>query len=247
MVDNLKIDTIKNAYSMMRISGITVQPSASENKLAVLRLESLARELFSRGICISYNFEDQPDANSTSGIKAEHQYSMECILAARLLSDFGKGFSPDPLLIANMQSGMSFLYSSTANPTETAYPSRQPIGSGQQRFNRFRRFYGPNAQAPNTCKTNRMAAGNIDDFVEHFESYLLDTEEISSFTLEEETGLTVISSSNETTQIQYRIQADTPTNEFNSTNWLKVKIVVTTDSGRATTRIINFEVVEVTI
>lgn len=246
-IDNLKIDLINGAYSQMRISGLTVQPSAPENKLALRRLESLANELSARNICMGYNFEDSPDVNSTSGLDVSLWYSVECVLASRLLSDFGKGQQPDPMLLRNMQSGMSFLYSITANPTETQYPSRQPIGSGTSlRNNRFRRFYQPQAESPNTCKTKQMVIDNIDDFVEHFDAYLIDSEIIDSFTIEAETGLTIVSSSNTDQDVLYRIQAVGNAGSKSDLS-LNIKIVITTDSGRIETRLIYFDLTDISI
>ena len=118
MPNDLKIDIINGAYSVMRVSGITVDPSPSDLVLALRRLEGLANELDGRNVCTGYYFEDEPDVNSPSGLDKKYWHPFECILAQRLLSDFGKGVKPDPTLAKSASAGLSFLYASTANPRQ---------------------------------------------------------------------------------------------------------------------------------
>jgi len=241
MANNLKIDIINGAYSQMRVSGITVDPSADDLILALRRLEGLANELYGRNVCTGYYLEETPNVNSPSGLESKFWYAFECILAQRLMPDFGKGMKPDPMLAKNANAGMSFLYSNTANPRQIQYPRRQAVGAGNRLMYGRQKFYDSIPEAPNTCKTNRMYIGDIDDFVEHFESYLNDGEAIASYTIEAETGLTIVSDSDTSPDIDYQIQADGGTS---SDGLLRVKIVMTTDAGRVTTRVINFELTE---
>lgn len=239
MPDDLKIDIINGAFSQMRISGITVDPSAEDLILALRRLESMAKELYGRNICTGYYFEEDPDINSPCGLDPKFWYSFECILGMRLLSDFGKGMKPDPTLAKNASAQMSFLYANTANPRQIQPPSRQPVGAGNRPIYGRQRFYTPVSEAPSVCVTNRMYEGDIDNFVEHFNSYLNDGEEIASYTIEADTGLTIVSDSDTSPDIDYQIQAD-----GDAFGHLQVKIVMTTDAGRVVTRIIDFEVTE---
>ena len=241
MANDLKGDIVNGAYSQMRISGLTVEPSDEDNVLALDRLENMANEFQGRNICTGYYLEDDPDVNSPSGLEKKFWYPFKCVLAVRLLSDFGKGMTPDPLLIKNASAQLSFLYAATANPRETQYPNRQAIGAGNSlRYHRYRRFYTPTEEAPNTCATNRMIVGDIDNFIEHFDSYLIDPEEVSSYTIEADTGLTIVSDSLTSPDIDYQIQA-VGNDGISSDSLLQVKIVATTDTGRITTRVINFE------
>lgn len=241
MPNDLKGDIVNGAFSQMRISGITVEPGPSELTLALRRLESLANELYGRNVCTGYYLEDDPDLNTPCGLDRKYWYPFECILAQRLLSDFGKGMTPEPMLIKNASAGLSFLYSNTANPRQVQYPSRQSVGAGNRPIAGRRRFFTPVSEAPNTCQTNRMYIGDIDDFTEHFDSYLVEGESISSYTIEAETGLTIVSDSDTSPDIFYQIQAVGGTS---SDGLLRVKIVMTTDAGRITTRVINFELTE---
>ena len=241
MPNDLKIDIINGAYSQMRISGITVDPSPDDLVLALRRLEGMANELYGRNICTGYYLENDPDVNSPSGLDKKFWYAFECVLAQRLLPDFGKGMKPDPMLSKNASAQMSFLYASTANPRQIQYPSRQSIGAGNSLMYRRQKFYAPTVEAPDTCATNRMTVGDINDYIEHFNSYLVSPEVISAYTIEADTGLTIVSDSLTTPDIFYQIQADGGTS---SDALLRVKIVATTDTGRVTTRVINFELTE---
>ena len=241
MANDLKVDIINGAFSQMRISGITVDPSPEDLVLALRRLEGMANELYGRNVCTGYYLEETPDINAPSGLDKKFWYSFECVLAMRLLSDFGKGMQPDPMLVKNASGQMSFLYASTANPRQVQYPARQSIGAGNSLRYPHRNFYAPTAEAPNTCQTNRMTVGDINDFIEHFNSYLVDPEAIASYTIEADTGLTIVSDSDTSPDIFYQIKADGGTS---NDGLLRVKIVMTTDTGRVTTRVINFELID---
>lgn len=136
-----KGDIVNGAYEELRISGLTVDPSPSENAKALKKLEAMANEFFKRNVCAGYNFEEEPDLNTESGIPPEYQNSFELCLAYRLISTFGKGQSPDPILLKNQRAAFSYLSSSTAVVKVVQPSPRSPVGSGntlwRQRYNRF--------------------------------------------------------------------------------------------------------------
>lgn len=235
----MKIDIIVGAYDRMRISGITVNPGARENVIALRRLERMAARWQSKNICVGYNFEDQPDLNSDSNIPEEFRDAFESNLAFWLCTDYGK--QPSQTLVLEQQSTLSQISSATAIVRPIKHPSRQPIGSGNTlRYNRYQKYYRPPIDAPVSCATIKMSIGDINDFTEHFESYLNGAEVISSYTIEADDGLTIVSDSLTSPDINYRIKADGGITAF-----LQVKIVATTDTGRIETRIINFELSQV--
>ena len=60
-----KADRINSAYSKLRISGLTVDPSPEDLSLALMTFENMMSELeMGRNICMDYNFEVDPDPNS---------------------------------------------------------------------------------------------------------------------------------------------------------------------------------------
>lgn len=239
-----KADLINGAYSQLRISGITVQPTPEDNTLALNRLENMMAEFSDpgRNICVGYAFEDDPDLNTLHNVERQYWYALECNLAMRLVPDFGK--TPSQALIAFQQSGYSFLSASTAPRRQTQYPSRMPRGSGNTlRYDRYRRYNTPQAEIPLTCASITMAVDDVDDFVEHFDSYLKDAETVSSHTIEADTGLTVVSESLTSPDVDYRIKAVGNSGE-RSDSLLQVRIVATTSLGRIETRLINFQVID---
>jgi hypothetical protein len=234
-----KADFISDAYSWLRISGLTKQPSAEDNVLALNRLESMAEEFFGNNIDVNYNFEDSPDSSSLHNVERKYWTAFGTNLAVRLAPDFG--ITPLPSLVVQQQHGYSYLSARTAVVNRTQYPSRMPRGSGTTlRSNRWRRYYRPLPIAPNDATTNRMYIGDINDYVEHFDSYLNDGETISSYTIEANDGLTIVSDSLSSPDISYQIQAD-GSSETSSDSYLQVKIVATTSDSRVETRIINFQ------
>ena len=241
----LKGDVINLAYSKGRISGLTKQPVGEEISLALIELEGMAKQFARKNICTGYNFEDSPDPNTPSGLEVDEQIAYASNLAVRLLVHFGK--QPMPDLKAEQAGGYSYLSSVTAQVNQIQPPRRQPIGSGNSRFyQEWNRFFTQQEEAPISCNTKKLAIGDVQDYIEHFDTYLVAPETVASYTLEAETGLTVISQSLSTPDVNYRIRADGTNNETDS-NVLQVKIVATTSTGRVTTRLTTFDLTRVEV
>tara|TARA_R110002020_G_scaffold461823_1_gene680977 strand:+ start:9842 stop:10561 length:720 start_codon:yes stop_codon:yes gene_type:complete len=237
----LKIDIINDAYSQLRISGITTAPAPEELELALFRLESMMDELFARNICVNYNFEDEPDLNSKTNVERFAKQMMATNLALRLSQDFNK--SPNPSLIAAASSSLSTVSGVAArNLMESVnYPGRQPIGSGNSRYGgRWRRFYPAYQEAPANCDTNEILIGEINDYVERFGPWLKAEESIDSYTISAESGLIIESSSVSGENIDYRVKAAGVGDSVNGFSC--VKIVVTSTVGRVDNRVINFKI-----
>lgn len=235
-----KIDRINGAYSQMRISGLTVQPTPEDTEIALDRLENMMAEFEGRNICLDYNFELEPDPNSLINVKRTFWHMIETNLAIRLVPDFNK-IVPQTLI---NQANSSFSTASgniaAQKMKEVDYPRRMPRGSGNTlRFNRWQRYQRPQELPPTSCETNDIIIGDINDYVESFRAYLNDAETIASFTIEADPGLELQSNSNDDPVISYRVKA-----LDNSTQgvWQQVKIVVTTSSGRKETRKISFQI-----
>lgn len=247
----LKADCINNAYQELRISGLTVNPQPNETSTALRKLEAMANEFSKRNVCVGYNFEDSPDLNSSAGIPPEYQESFELCLAVRLVSIFGKGAADkiDQVLFQRESGAWTYLSGMTAPIQQVQASGRMPLGSGNERYGfRFSRFYKPTALPDPGCETNDMIVGEINDYVEHFDSDLIDNEVVSSYALTSNTGLTIVSESLSTdgTDVNYKVQAVGSSTD-NPGGLYQVKIVATTDSGRVIIRLINFMLTEVKI
>ena len=102
---DLKSEIVNRAYDDLRISGLTRIPTSFDNTKALDTLENMMEEYKDRGICLDYNYEDEPDLNSLHGIKRKYWDSVSLCLARRLLNAFGKGFSDkvDPQLLSRQR------------------------------------------------------------------------------------------------------------------------------------------------
>ena len=240
-----KAELINGAYSLLRISGITVDPSAEDNSLELERLEDMAEEFDGRNIQTDYNFEETPLVNSIHNLPRKFWFAYKSNLAVRLAPDFGK--EAPPLLVSQQRAGFSFLSSFTAPLKETRYPNRMPMGARNSlRTQSWRRYYNESAEAPLGKGTITMFIDDIRDFMESWVAYLDSGETIASYTIEADTGLTINSDSNTTTAVTYNITATGLSTE-SSVDLLQVKIIITTSAGRVDTRLINFQLQDSTI
>lgn len=237
-----KAHLINGAYSMMRISGLTVNPSAADLTLALTRLEDMAEEFAGRNIITNYNFEQTPTTGSLHNLERKYWYPYKVCLAVRLLPDFGK--QATPVLASQQQAAFSFLSSNTAPFRVTSYPTRMPRGEANTRRSLpWSRFNVPDSKAPLEEATKTMFIDDINSFSESFVAYLATGETITSYAITADDGLTITTSANATPLITYTIQAD-GLSSGGSLGLLEVKIVATTSAGRIETRIINFQLVE---
>lgn len=239
----LKTDIINGAYSRMRISGLTKSPSPAELTLALNRLEQMAAAFFHKSICVGYNFEETPDLNSEHGIEDGFIDGFEFNLADRLLDDFAKEATPN--FTRRLRGATQGLVSNSAPRRETQYPFRMPRGKSQRaRLGYNSNFYVPESRPPSGCSTNYLKVDEINDYIEPFGDYLRSPEVINSFTIEAETGLTILSSSNDDTIVSYRVRSDSnsQTGQYRS-----IIITITTDDNRIEKRIINFNSVALEI
>jgi len=238
----LKIDIIKDAYSQMRISGLTVQPTPEDLELALNRLENMAAEWEARSIKVGYNFEDEPDPNSESLLARSAWNAFATNLGSRLLNDFGKSGTPSSQgLMTQARQSLSALSGVAARNilNQVQYPNRQPVGSGN-RWNRWYKFY---RTQPVSQSVTALIEGDVADFTEHFDSWLnlQEGEAIASYTIMASSSRIIIESdSNTETDVVYRLKAESPS------NLEQVTIVVTSTAGRIITRARHFEIRRVT-
>lgn len=238
MTGDLKGDIINDAFSQLRISGLTLHASAEDVALALSRLENMVAEWESSNIGLGYTFEDEPSANTPHNIPRWAWHGVAASLALRLVVDFGK--EPSQMLLAQASQGASSICARTSIVRPVQAPTRMPLGRGN-RWNRHIKYYHPADQAPPSAKTVRMFVDDINDFVEHFDSFLVSPEDISTYTIEATDGLTIVSNSLTSPDIFYRIKAIGAADE--SQNSLQtVTIKVTTTLGRVQTRKIYFQV-----
>lgn len=229
-----KNDLIESAYSYLRISGITVAPIPEDISLALGRLEDMMAELEGRGLCINYAFEVDPLPTTESGVNKKHKNMIASNLAIRTAIDFGKDV---PIQLSKIASG-SYRSSSAMvakeRMREVAYPQRHPRGSGNRRFNRWRRFYPADHPPKTSCANDRLFIGDVADYSEFFAAFL-EGETIASHTIDSTSGLQISNDVVVAEQLNYRVTAIGGSSGQNATDQTIV-ITITTSTGRITTR-----------
>lgn len=227
-----KNDLIRGAYSKLRISGITRQPTPEDLETALQRLESMAAQ-FNMTAPVGYNFEDQPDPNSDSGIVRGLALAFENNLAMHLIPDFNK--EVPQILMGQASYGISQMYSQSAmmRLNHVNRPSRAPIGSGNQVWSRWASYYA--TTLPEIAPDITMFIGDVNDFTEHFDAYLRDGEDIASYSIIADDGIDLISDNLDSPNVNFRISS---VNNFSSTNsgLQQITIIATTTTGRVVTK-----------
>ncbi|MBL4632151.1 MAG: hypothetical protein JKY14_13735 [Paraglaciecola sp.] len=240
---NTKIDLVAGSYSRMRISGLTIDPTPEDTTLALRRLELMMAEWEGRNITMQYRFaidEGDIDPNSETGILLKYQDSIESNLAVKLSPDFGMDV---PMSLGQAASlSLSSVSSMIAadNIRMVQPPTRQPIGdatTSRQRI--YQRFYRPAPQPPQDAALHDMFTGDINLYEEDYTAYLVGGETIVSTVFKVDEGLKLITDAIVDQRVLYTIQALSPTA---SGVWQVVRIILTTSTGRVTTRLINFDV-----
>ncbi len=239
-----KGDLINSALSKMGISGITAPKEPEDYNNGLLRLEGMMYEFEqARNICLGFNFTEPADLADIHGMNFGVFEPISTLLAVRLLSDYEIPASPG--LIASSMAAVSAISAQTFSTRETQYPRRQPRGTGNTlRYNRWQRFYRKPARVPVDCSSERIEREEINDFSYSFVDYLISNETIVSFTIERTNGLRLISSRIDGPYIRYRIEGLEPQID----NGLEQLIfTITTSTGRIEKRLVNFEVLPITI
>lgn len=235
MSSNLKVDRINAAYSKLRISGVTVDPTPEDLELALAELENMMSEI---NIDVGYNFEDEPDPNSVLGVDRKYWNMINTNLAVRLIADFNKQVPAALVAQASQSMSAAIGYVSADRMRQVQYPTRMPTGSGNtNRFGRWYRFNHPAYLPPNNAETLLVKPLEVNDYKSDFSSYLAENEMIDTFTITTTDGFTLNSSSNDSPVVSYRI-----TVSQGAQVWQQVNITITTDTGRVDKRTINFEV-----
>lgn len=187
-----KVEHVNSAYSQLRISGITVNPTPEDTETALWRLEDMMWDYYGRTLDFNYNFEDQPQSGSESGVERTFNHMIATNLGMRLLPDFGKDATPELSSQARASFSAASAVIARKRIQQVRYPDRMPIGTGNnRRFRNFRRYF-PNAHPAVTDASNAvLLCGEIEDYSETFQQWL-EGETIASYSIEVSKGLTLV-------------------------------------------------------
>jgi hypothetical protein len=237
-----KAQTINNAFTQLRISGLTVIPSPSDVVLGLYLLETMMAEYFGQwNLAINYNFEETPSVNSQTGVELAYQSMMDLNLAIRLIPAFDKQVPQTLVNLASVALSKAIGRVSSENMRMIQPSRRMPLGSG----NTFRgvfwnRYAIPVPVPPVSASTNYILQGETLNYFEDFSAFL-GTATIASYTIEADQLLTIVTSANADPRITYTITAPTqPPATYGP--YQIVQITITDSLGRVEIRLINFGV-----
>lgn len=191
-----KNDIVLNAFSEMRISGITVSPNPTEVTDAITVLDNMMLNWENENICIGYIRPEsygQSDPNDDSGIPDTAVFAVVANLSKVLCPSYGK--QPHMQTLANARQGKSNLYN-------IELPQREnnpflPKGSGEVYgyygySYRTPKFQSQTDDAPDNCQTSIIKVGQIDSYTYDFNSLIADGDSIDSYTVDYGSGVSVL-------------------------------------------------------
>jgi len=235
-----KANHINDAYEELRISGITITQGATGNTIGLNRLEAMMAMFFeAANMNVGYNFEENPDLNTPSGVTAAHDTMISQNLALELCLAYGK----DPS--ANLRQQANGAYQGSLaivarNNTRQVQPSRRmPRGSGNEyRFPVWNRYMRPPILPPSVPGVIQIIEGETEDYTLDVSAWLGDNS-IASIALLDDPRLTIDSSSVSEGTISYTVTAADDSSEG---PWQLIQITVTDDAGRVNIWLVSFEV-----
>jgi len=169
-----KGDLVNGAYSIIRISGLTINPQPEQVTAGIQEADDLAGELLGMGVNVNWQYPAEygdSDTADTSGLTKEMAGPFKSILALRLLDLFGKPATPT--LATRADKGMRTLEQITVSVPDAELPSTIPFGSGNEWDYRSRRFY-PEAAVNNDAQY--VFRDDVLNYTEDFGPWLIDEE-----------------------------------------------------------------------
>jgi hypothetical protein len=233
-----KNDNIVKAYDQLRISGLTLLPSPSDEALALYTLEDMAAEWFSsRNLNIDYNFETTPNLNSETGVERGLESMLYYNLATRLEIPFNKQVPQRLTMLAGSSFSSALGAAQAKKVRQVQYPRRMPRGSGQTYRNMYyNRYHVPEGLPEISAANNQILVGETQEYFESFDAWL-GSNTIASFTITVDPRFTLVTSANADPRITYTLTA---TDAEGEGVWQLVKITVTDSAGRVEIRLVNF-------
>lgn len=234
-----KVDFINEAYSMLRISGITVIPTASDYTLALTRIDSMMADLFANwGVSVGYDYDQTPNINSYTNVKISDKEMISANLAVRLAADFGKDVPQSLAMRATVSLSRAVDAAVKKASKQIQAPGIMPVGSANEWFGRHR-YHVVADEPPAGASTIDITKGETLKLFEDFQAWL-GTNTISSYTISGSTSLTISASANATPQITYTVTAPT---SVAADGHALVKITVTDSASRTVIRFVDFNVI----
>ncbi len=167
-----KGDLIAGTYSLMRISGLTVDPSPEDTTMALSVADDYAAELKGDGLDLKWQSPasyGESDPADTSGLTPEMAGPFKKLLMVELVLAFGREITPTLSMIASK--GMRALENIIVSVPDASNPGTLPFGSGNEWSYNDRRFYSEPAV---NNDAHYGFEGDIFNYVEDFSDWLVD-------------------------------------------------------------------------
>lgn len=244
MASLTKGDIVQSAFSSLGMGGELVALTNPDYSMALQAMEEMIRSWEQRDIYIGYNFTEIPSLNDRHRVDRMHWDTMYYNLAL----DISPNFDIDPsreLMIqarASMDATMTTLSRMTI--TEVPYARRMPTGAANElRYLHFYRYYPiiEPLQKELNFYQNLFYPGDINIYSMDFSDYLTAGEHIENYTIETETGLTLLNSAESDGIIEYSIRSD---EDHSGDVKVSVKITIETNEGRVEIRTRSFTVID---
>lgn len=133
MATQTKIEIVNQMYTMMRISGLTTDPTPEDTVIGLTILERMILSYENNGLFLSYNkseFQPTPDANEESGLPDKSINAVVLLLMKNTVSAFGKIF-PSEL---REEASMAYRGLFDTTPPIRVQNRYQPSGQGQYQY-----------------------------------------------------------------------------------------------------------------
>lgn len=230
-----KSEIVSGAFDRLAISGITSKPTAEDSQVGLDLLEDTMQAMEVDG----YNYEDTPQGNSVTGLERSYNRALKDILSFSIAGFYGKQITAQ-IQMAN-SAGVSFIEGKRAveRSRRTPYPTRQPRGSGNRRFNPWQNFYPQSFMPTETKNTAHLTWGGTVSHSLDLQHWLNGAVITGYEIVYTDNALTVNSSSSTDTTIDMVVSC---ANQSNTYQVIEVK--VTADNGNVATFCILFKTSE---
>ena len=184
-----KGNLVSGTYALMRISGLTVDPSPEDNTLALQVADDYAEELKGSGLDVGWQYPveyGQSDPSDNSGVTTQIAGPFKKMLMRELVLAFGRETTQTLEMISNK--GMRALENILVNVPDAQNPSTLSIGSGNEWGRLDRTFY---SEPPINNNAYYGFKGDVYNYTEDFSQWLVDEELVTVTWSVESSGITI--------------------------------------------------------
>lgn len=168
MATQTKVEIVNQAFILMRISGLTTDPTPEDVKLGLTILERMILSYENMGLFLSYNKSSNqpvPGPNEETGLSDKSTQAIVLLLFKNMCPAFGKIFPQDLKGEADMAYRGLF---DTIPPIRVQNP-RQPAGQGQYPYcngtGQFYYAYMPREERLSVTKNGQLEDLTLDNTI----------------------------------------------------------------------------------